>query len=97
MQDRCLLICTVRSLNSFRYHSVVNSGVVLFSTDSWMGYIHSVADVYVVTRGESLFHTRYDEVSSRPLYWMRFFLTCISDLCSTSEEFFGLGSWRLLK
>lgn len=55
MQDRCLLICTTRSLNSFRYHSVVNSGVVLFSTASWMGYIHSVADVYVVTRGESCF------------------------------------------
>lgn len=73
MQDRCLLICTARSLNSFRYHSVVNSGVVLFSTDSWMGCIHSVADVYVVTRGESLFQTRYDEVSSRPLYWMTFF------------------------
>lgn len=62
-----------------------------------MGYIHIVADVYVVMRGESLFHTRYDEVSSRPLYWMRNFLTCMSDLCSMSEEYFGLGSRRLLK
>lgn len=62
MQDHCLLVCNARSL-----------GLYLFSTDSWMGYIHSVADVGVVTRGESLSYTRHDEVSSRPLYWMKFF------------------------
>lgn len=73
-------VCHVRSLNSFRYHCVVNSGVFSFSTDSWMGYIHSVRDVYVVTGGESSSHIQCDEESSCPLYWMRFFLTCISDL-----------------
>lgn len=85
-------VCNARCLNSFRYHYVVNSGVFSFSSDSWMGYIHSVADVYVVTGGEFSSHTRYGEVSSRPLYWMSFFLTCISDLCSMSEELFGLGA-----
>lgn len=85
-------VCSTRNLNSFRYHYVVNSGVYLLSSNSWMGYLHKVADVYVVT-GENLrLTTCYHEVSSRPLYWMRFFLTCISDLCSMSEEFFGLGA-----
>lgn len=51
-------VCNTRNLNSFRYHYVVNSGIDSFSSDSWMGYLHKVADVYVVTGhgGESSSH-----------------------------------------
>lgn len=57
----------------------------------FLGYIHSA---YLCHGRKFSSHNRYGEVSSLPLYWTSFFffLTCISDLCSTSKGFFGLGA-----
>lgn len=42
MQDHCLLICNARSLNSFRYHSVVYSGA-LFHSLQIPGWVTSIS------------------------------------------------------
>lgn len=99
MQDHCLLGTQCAELECFSIPLRCKFWRFSFSTDSWMGYIHNAAYVYVCGHGwKSSSHNHYGEVSSRPLHWMRKpFLTCISELCSNEQGILWTGSWRPLK
>ena len=59
MQDHCLLCMQCAELECFSIPLRCKFWRFSFSTNSWIGYIHSAAYVYVVTGGKSSSHSRY--------------------------------------